>query len=382
MAQQTPPLRPAASGDADPHTASVNVQPPSNALGYRSPYWDEGTSPEKTWARAYRHAHPVRPDHHRLIQQAIDRWGGFISAEGIRYASTLQLRPLDVVVATHSKAGTTLMQQVVHQLRSGGDEAFDDISLVVPWIEPSFDMGLDLNAPIPGSFEPPRAFKTHFGWKGVPKTGLNPADPASRPVARYLCVVRDPHDIMASFYPFLLNWFYTAEELRLCDFVEVMIHHRGVPYWDHVAGWYEAAETYPEQILFLFYEDIVKQPLEMVRRVASFIGMDGLPDLEARIHIAHQNSSLAYMKTHARQFDDHALKERRNTAFGAVGAEGVKVNVGGSGRGRDVLGPDLAAELDEALARALPSRLGVHTYTELRAKAARSDRLNLFRLKA
>lgn len=362
----------------DVGTPSINVRAPESTL--LSPYHLENPDPATRWALKWASAHPLRPDHTQLMLQAMQRWSSFVSEESIQYARSLTLRPGDVVIATHSKAGTTLVQQIVHQLRSGGDTTFDDISLVVPWMEPSFDMGLDLTQAPPGSFAPPRAFKTHFSWEGVPKTGLDPHVPGSTPVARYLCVVRDPHDLMASFYPFLVGWFFSSEELRLCDFMEVMLHHRGVPYWSHVTGWYHAAEAYPEQILFMFYEDLVAHRKEAIRQLADFIGFSSYPDLEARLDAAYRYSSMEHMKAYGHQFDDHALKKLRNEAIGAVGYKGSKVNVGGAGRGRDALGPLLSAELDEALAIHLPPRLDVSTYAELRAKASRSERLNGLKL--
>mgnify|MGYP001552084253 FL=1 len=44
-------------------------------------------------------------------------------------------RPSDVLINTAPKAGTTWMQQILHQLRSGGDPDFFSIDEVVPWLE-------------------------------------------------------------------------------------------------------------------------------------------------------------------------------------------------------------------------------------------------------
>jgi hypothetical protein len=38
------------------------------------------------------------------------------------------------------------MQQILHQLRSGGDMSFDEINDVVPFIELAYDTELDLEA--------------------------------------------------------------------------------------------------------------------------------------------------------------------------------------------------------------------------------------------
>ena len=55
-------------------------------------------------------------------------------------------RPSDVLIVTPPKCGTTWMQQIVHQLRTGGDMAFHEISEVVPFIEFAHAMHVDLEA--------------------------------------------------------------------------------------------------------------------------------------------------------------------------------------------------------------------------------------------
>src|SRR4051812_23528306 len=71
----------------------------------------------------------------------------------------LATRPSDVLIATFPKCGTTWVQQIVHGLRTRGSMDFEEISLVIPWIERSALLGLDINAP---QVAEPRAFKTHL----------------------------------------------------------------------------------------------------------------------------------------------------------------------------------------------------------------------------
>ena len=39
-----------------------------------------------------------------------------------------------------------MLQQMVHTLRTGGDVEHEDISAVVPWLETSTDVGIDIDA--------------------------------------------------------------------------------------------------------------------------------------------------------------------------------------------------------------------------------------------
>ena len=59
------------------------------------------------------------------------RWRRFISDRSVAQALAFAPAAGDVMIATHSKAGTTLLQQIVHALR-GGAADFDEISEVVP----------------------------------------------------------------------------------------------------------------------------------------------------------------------------------------------------------------------------------------------------------
>ena len=57
-------------------------------------------------------------------------------------------RASDVFVVTYPKCGTTWMTQICHQLRTGGDEAFGEITEVVPWDVLALDCGQDLDADV------------------------------------------------------------------------------------------------------------------------------------------------------------------------------------------------------------------------------------------
>ena len=76
----------------------------------------------------------------------------------------LVARQDDVIIAPYGKCGTTMLQQMFHQLRTGGDMDFDDISRVVPWIETAPALGIDCNAPQRAT---PRGFKSHLAYDAL-----------------------------------------------------------------------------------------------------------------------------------------------------------------------------------------------------------------------
>lgn len=297
----------------------------------------------------------------RDLSAVMKRWSAFISDASVDAGAAFQPRAGDVMIATHAKAGTTMMQAIVYALR-GGDELFEEISEVVPWLEMAADAGQQLDA------APARAYKTHFGWALVPKgEGV-----------KHIAVIRDCHDVFVSMYVFLLNWFYLESEMSLADFVLTMLYNRGTPWWVHTVGWLRAAEENPANVLVVFYEDLVAHRAAAVRRVAQFIGVAD----EAAIEGAIERSSLEHMKAHASQFDEHCNRQRRDRVMGAVGNIGgtaAKVRAGVSGQSRAQLGA-LADEIDAVLAVCLAREhpRGVSTYAELRADTY-ANAANVFR---
>ena len=71
----------------------------------------------------------------------------FAGAEIAAAIGAYRPRPTDIVIAPFAKCGTTWLQQTFHCLRTRGDMDFDDISRVVPWIETTRIVGIDLEAP-------------------------------------------------------------------------------------------------------------------------------------------------------------------------------------------------------------------------------------------
>ena len=77
----------------------------------------------------------------KLMKQ---RLSGLETVEGRLKGLHFKPRESDVFVVTTPKCGTTWMQQILHQLRTGGDMEFREITEVVPWIELAHDLHLDL----------------------------------------------------------------------------------------------------------------------------------------------------------------------------------------------------------------------------------------------
>ena len=92
---------------------------------------------------AFEKSEPVRSAGMQLL---IQRVSGLVTVEGKHHGLNFKPRANDVFVTTLQKCGTTWMQQILHQLRSGGDMSFDEISDVVPYIELAYDTEIDIEA--------------------------------------------------------------------------------------------------------------------------------------------------------------------------------------------------------------------------------------------
>ena len=265
-----------------------------------------------------------------------------VSAEGYEAGLAFAPRPSDVIIAPFAKCGTTWLQQMVHSLRTGGDLDFDDISLVVPWIETAADLGLNLQAEQRAQ---PRAFKSHLAWDVVPKG------------ARYIVAVRNPRDALVSVHRFFEGWFFEpgtidVETLGRDRFVEAR------DYYTHLASWWP--RRHQSDTLLLAYEHMVADHVGTVRRVAEFLGFGGD---EGRITIAREQSSIASMRLHADKYDDRMMRIRSEQACGLPsGGESSKVS---SGTHAVVLSEEIVADLDATWRDTLGAQFGLEDYPAL-----------------
>lgn len=265
-------------------------------------------------------------------------------------------RPTDVVITPYGKCGTTWLQQIFHTLRTRGDFDFDDISRVVPWIETSKIVGLDIDAPQRAE---PRGFKSHLGYDKVPKG------------ARYIVAFRHPHDACVSFYHFMEGWFFEPGAVSLEEFVGMYCMRAGLEsdYWHHLVSWWAQRDN--PNVLALTYEGMNADPAGTIRRVAAFVGV---PLDDELLALTLERASFAFMLQHKDRFDDLLMRQASEVRCNLpAGSDSAKVRKGGSGQGKAELTPDLMALLDAQWAKIVTPATGFPDYAALEAEVRRRN---------
>jgi hypothetical protein len=285
-----------------------------------------------------------------------ERNSRLISREGRAHGLAFRPRASDVFVSTYPKCGTTLLQQIVHGLRTGGDMDFEEITEVIPWIELAHDMGLDPEAEQKAH---PRAYKTHLGWPDVPKGG------------RYLYAIREPLEVLTSFYHFLEGWFFESGSIDLETFaLDYLLAGSGSGrYWEHLVSWWPQRSD--ENSLFVCYEDLVDDLPGSVAQIAAFIGVAADED---RLVIATRQAHIEFMSAHPTKWDDNLLRKARNRACGLPEDAGsTKVRSQADKKNAEIT-PAIRDAWDQNWSEIVAPATGLRSYAELRATIAGSGR--------
>jgi len=264
-------------------------------------------------------------------------------------------RPTDVVISPFGKCGTTWLQQTFHTLRTRGDMDFDDISRVVPWIEASRLLGLDIEAPQRAE---PRGFKSHLSYRAMPKG------------ARYVVSLRDPKDAMVSSFRFTEGWFFEPGAISLAEFARTRVLAKPEEpnsYWSHLLSWWPERDN--PNVLLLSYEYMTDEPEATIRRLAGFCG---IPLDDQLLALTLERTSLAFMLAHKDRFDDLMMRQLSEDRCGLPpGGDSAKVREGRVGGHVRELPADIATEMDVIWSRLVEPATGFADYAALEASLRR-----------
>ncbi|XP_078504649.1 amine sulfotransferase-like [Lissotriton helveticus] len=209
----------------------------------------------------------ARPSMEKLfLHRGIYFVEGITTPEVIDSLEDFPIRDTDVFLITYPKSGTTWTQQILSLIYHEGHlNKTENIVTVdrVPWIEYN-TRKVDI-AHIPS----PRLLTTHLPYYLTPKGLKNKK-------AKIINVTRNPKDNMVSFYYFgnMMRDASGEPTVMLEEHFEKYCTGKvvGGSWFDHVKGWHTHKGDY--NILFLQYEDMVKDLRGTVLKICRFVGKD------------------------------------------------------------------------------------------------------------
>ncbi|XP_069840594.1 sulfotransferase 1C4-like isoform X2 [Dendropsophus ebraccatus] len=179
-----------------------------------------------------------------------------------------QAREDDILVATFPKAGTTWMQEIVDLIMLNGDV---ERSMRAPcFVKVPF---IEINPrPLPSvesanAMKSPRLLKTHLPIQLVPPSFWEKN-------VKVIYVARNAKDCMVSYYHFQRMNKSLPDPGTWEEYFSAYLAGN-VPWgswFDHVIGWWKARDK--QQILYVFYEDMIEDPKREIRKVSTFLDKD------------------------------------------------------------------------------------------------------------
>ncbi|MDH5545161.1 MAG: sulfotransferase domain-containing protein [Gammaproteobacteria bacterium] len=231
-----------------------------------------------------------------MSQKLDPRWGHASPFHDPYALANFRPRASDVLITTAPKAGTTWMQQILYQLKSGGDDSFESINDVVPWIEwPQIGRSWQEVLADFETINNPRVFKTHCTYEQTP--GID--------TVKVILSSRDPRDCCVSFYHHLQD--LTDEARARRGIGEPPTFDQYVEDWLGFGAWYRNVKSWwphrhDENVLWLRYEDMKLDLPGCIDQILEFLGWSISPEQRQR---ALLHSSFPWMKAHSEKFTRH-----------------------------------------------------------------------------
>ncbi|XP_041938829.1 sulfotransferase family 2, cytosolic sulfotransferase 2 [Alosa sapidissima] len=188
---------------------------------------------------------------------------GLHPPECLKYYEEFNFRQDDILIATYPKSGTTWMQEIVPLIQSEGD--LTPVQTIpnwdrVPWLEEHRASILNLE-----ERPSPRIFATHFHYNMMPESFF-------KVKPKVLYVLRNPKDIFTSSFHYYGMASFLVNPGTVDEFMEKFLNGKVMfgSWFDHVKGWIHAKDQ--EHILYIFYEEMIMDLKESVRKLSCFMG--------------------------------------------------------------------------------------------------------------
>ncbi|XP_048356659.1 sulfotransferase 2A1-like [Sphaerodactylus townsendi] len=175
-----------------------------------------------------------------------------------------QLLDDDIINVTYPKSGTIWMAEILALILKKGDPTWTQSSAVwdrSPWIETNNGLQRALKYP------PPRLMNTHVPFQFFPKTFLQTK-------AKVIYVMRNPKDVLVSFYCFSLIFKTLKTPGSLQEFLETFLSGNVIygSWFDHVKGWLEMKGR--PNFFYITYEELQQDLRGSVEKICQFLGKE------------------------------------------------------------------------------------------------------------
>ncbi|XP_058037081.1 sulfotransferase 1C2-like [Ahaetulla prasina] len=194
-----------------------------------------------------------------LLETIVEQWDAIWG---------FKARPDDLLICTYPKAGTTWMQEIVDMIHQGGDPqkcARAPIYERIPFIEMCPPKPIRAGYEEAEAMPSPRTLKTHLPIHLLPPSFWEQN-------CKIIYVARNIKDNAVSYFHFHRISKLMPESGTWDEFLEKFVAGKIAwgSWFDHVQGWWKAKNRHP--ILYVFYEDIKKDPAREIQKVAQFLG--------------------------------------------------------------------------------------------------------------
>jgi hypothetical protein len=220
-------------------------------------------------------------------------------------ARGLTVYPDDTFLVSFPRSGNTWTRFLVCNLINPDDPVtFAQLESRIPEIYDVTDRNLR-------AFPRPRIIKSHECF-----------DPRYKKI---VYIVRDPRDVLISYYEFQLKRRVISEDISLEEFVprfmESEIEPKTGSWRDHVVSW-TATRGGQKNFLLLRYEDMLADTQKESTKIASFLGLDSSPERIARaVALSSADRMRKLEKEQSRQWKE-TKKTRQDKPFVRKAASG------------------------------------------------------------
>jgi aryl sulfotransferase len=206
-------------------------------------------------------------------------------------------RATDIIIASCYKCGTTLMQQIINLLVNGDDD-FESIHQISPWVELRFKPA-ETKTGLIESLPSPRILKTHLEFDALPYYQD----------WKYIYLVRDGRDVGVSLYNHCqahLNGAYHPSitfDNGSDDFSKfwdtwVETGKPRWPFWEHINSWWQVRDL--PNIIFVHYANLIHKKREEITKIAEFLNQEIDHN---QLEMITRRSSFQYMKENWPKFE-------------------------------------------------------------------------------